>query len=68
MNKLTSIALLVVGAVLLAYGLNANDSVGSGVSRLFTGAPTDKAIWLIIGGAAALLVGLGGLLTGRAKS
>ena len=65
MNKITSITLLVVGGILLAYGLNANDSVGSGFSRFFTGAPTDKAIWLIIGGCVALLVGLGGMFSGR---
>jgi hypothetical protein len=65
MNRLTSIALIVAGVILLVYGLNASDSVGSGVSRLFTGAPTDKAIWLVVGGGAALLVGLGGIFTGR---
>ena len=32
------------------------------VSRFFTGAPTDKAMWLLIGGIVASVVGLVGLL------
>jgi hypothetical protein len=28
------------------------------VSRFFSGNPTDKAIWLLIGGAAAVIIGL----------
>jgi hypothetical protein len=62
MNKGISVALLVVGVVLLGFGLNASDSVGSSFSRLFTGSPTDKAIYLLIGGIAAVIVGLFGLM------
>ena len=66
MNKALGIALLVVGVVLLVWGLNAEGSFGSEVSKTFTGHPTDKAMWLIIGGAASGLTGLGLLLfTGR---
>ena len=55
-------ALLAVGVILLAFGLNAYHSASSDVSRFFTGAPTDKALWLLIGGAAAGIVGLLGLV------
>ena len=57
MNKGIGIALLVVGIVLIAYGFNASDSVSSGVSRAFTGAPTNKTMWLLLGGAASAIVG-----------
>lgn len=65
MNKPISLALLVVGIVLLVMGLNASDSFASEVSEFFTDSPTDKAIWLVIGGVAALVVGGAGFLRGR---
>jgi hypothetical protein len=64
MNKLISIALLVAGITLIVYGVSASNSVGSGVSRMFTGAPTDKTLWFLIGGGVAAAVGLAGLLRG----
>ena len=62
MNKLVSLALLIGGIILLIYGASASDSIGSGFSRLFTGSPTDKTIWLLIGGGVATIVGAAGLL------
>jgi hypothetical protein len=62
MNKAVSIALLVVGIVLLVIGVNATNSFNSDVSRFFTGSPTDKAVWMLIGGAVASVIGLFGLL------
>ena len=62
MNKNISVALLVVGIILLAFGLNAYHSTSSDVSRFFTGSPTDKALWLLIGGAAAGIIGFLGLV------
>ena len=59
-NKLVFLALLAGGIVLLIFGINASNSVGSDVSRFFTGSPTDKAVWMIIGGAVAIVVGLVG--------
>ena len=64
MNKLVSIVLLVAGITRIVYGLAASNSFGSGVSRMFTGAPTDKTLWLLIGGGAVALVGLFGVLRG----
>jgi hypothetical protein len=57
MNKGIGIALLVVGVALLIYGFNASDSVSSGFSRAFTGSPTNKTMWLLLGGAASVIVG-----------
>jgi hypothetical protein len=62
MKKGLAVALLVVGIALIIYGINASNSVGSGFSRFFTGAPTDKTIWLLLGGAFAAIAGLFGLL------
>jgi hypothetical protein len=64
MNKPISLALLVGGIILIIYGVSASDSVGSGVSRFFTGSPTDKTMWPLIGGAVAAVVGASGLLRG----
>lgn len=61
MNTLISAALLILGAMLIIYGINASDSIDSTFSRLFTGAPTDKTIWLIVGGTIASIIGLFGL-------
>lgn len=58
MNKAIGFALLAVGVVLIALGINASESFGSEVSRFFTGSPTDKSIWMLIGGVAAAVMGL----------
>jgi hypothetical protein len=58
MNKILSLALLAGGIVLIVLGVQATDSFSSDVSRFFTGSPTDKAIWMLIGGIVAALAGL----------
>ena len=68
MNKPLSIALLVIGAILLFYGLKAGDSVGSDVSRAVTGTPTDETVWFLVGGVLAGVLGLYGLLRGSSGS
>jgi len=68
MNKLVSLALLIGGIILIIYGVSASKSLGSDFSRFFTGSPTDKTIWLLIGGCIAAAIGAGGMLTGRSKS
>ena len=64
MNKGMSVALLVVGIVLIVWGVSASESFSSDVSRAFTGSPSDKAVWLLVGGIVAAIVGLFGLLRG----
>jgi hypothetical protein len=66
-NKLISLAILAGGIVLVVFGVAATNSFSSDVSRFFTGSPTDKAIWMIIGGIIAIIVGLGGLSLGKPK-
>ena len=67
MNKAISLALLVVGVVLIVLGINATNSFQSDVSRFFTGNPTDKAVWTLIGGIAAAVIGLVGLMSSRIR-
>jgi hypothetical protein len=64
MNKGFSVALLAVGIMLSIWGIKASDSFGSDVSRFFTGSPTNKAVWLLIGGIVMGIVGLFGLFRG----
>ena len=64
MNKAVSIALLAGGIVLIVIGVNAMHSFTSDVSRFFTGSPTDKAVWMLIGGIVAAVIGLYGTTRG----
>lgn len=64
MNKAVSIALLAGGIVLIVIGVNAMKSFSSDVSRFFTGSPTDKAVWMLIGGIVATVIGLVGAMRG----
>jgi hypothetical protein len=64
MNRIIFLALLVGGIVLVVFGINATQSFGSQVSKFFTGSPTDKAMWLLLGGIVASVVGLFGMLLG----
>ncbi len=68
MEKVLFLALLIGGVVLVIFGINASQSFASDVSRFFTGNPTDKAVWMLIGGIAMFVVGLVGLLRGSNKT
>ncbi|MCD6049618.1 MAG: rane protein [Verrucomicrobia bacterium] len=65
MNKYLGIALLVGGAILIVFGLQASDSFSSDVSRAFTGNPTDKSMWMLVGGIVAAIVGGFMTMSGR---
>jgi succinate dehydrogenase/fumarate reductase cytochrome b subunit len=68
MHSVVGIALLVVGVVLILFGMNASASLGSRVSEFFTGTPSDRTIWLLVAGVAAAIGGLGMLLAGRRRT
>ena len=68
MQSVVGIALLVVGVVLIIFGMQASASLGSRLSELFTGTPNDRTIWLLILGVVAAIVGLGLLLVGRRRT
>ena len=68
MNKPVCIALLVAGVILTVLGVNATNSFSSDVSRFFTGSPTDKAVWMLVGGIVIGIVGLFGLSLGSRRT
>ena len=65
MNKVIGIVLLVVGVTLLYFGWEAYNSVASEASQAITGETTDEAMWYLIGGAVAVIVGLYGVVRGK---
>ena len=58
MNKAIGIALLVAGVILIVYGINGSNSISSNISQTFTGSPTNKTVWLLVGGCVSAIVGL----------
>ena len=64
MSKAVSLALLAGGILLIVFGVMASTSFTSDISRFFTGSPTDKAIWMLLGGVLLSIVGAVGLLRG----
>ena len=57
MNRIIGIILLIFGIVLIIAGINASESFSSGVSRVFTGSPTNKSMWLLGAGIVSTLAG-----------
>lgn len=64
MSKIISLILLAVGVVLIIHGVQASDSISSDFSRLIHGGPTNKTVWLMVGGIVLTAVGAGGLMRG----
>jgi uncharacterized membrane protein YidH (DUF202 family) len=62
MNKIIGLAILVAGAILLYFGYTEYNSTASEMTEMVTGNPTDNAIWFLVGGAVAIIVGLGAIL------
>ncbi|MGF6725908.1 hypothetical protein P3T43_005293 [Paraburkholderia sp. GAS41] len=67
MTKAISLALIVGGVVLLYFGGESYHSLSSDVSRVFTGSPSNKSIYLLAGGVVATLAGLIGISTSGGK-
>lgn len=61
MKKMISAALLIAGVLLLYFGYQEYQSVSSELQEVFTGSPDSSAMWMLIGGAAAVAAGLAGL-------
>jgi hypothetical protein len=61
MYKGLAAGLLIAGVILILYGVQASNSFNSDLARFFTGSPTDKSIWFLVGGVVASSIGLYGL-------
>lgn len=65
MGSIRSVAILAAGIILIIWGMMEMDSFGSDVSRIFTGSPTDRSMWLLIGGIVVSIIGIAGIVKGR---
>jgi hypothetical protein len=57
-NKIIGIVLLVLGAVLVFFGLNAADAPLEEASEALTGRYSDQTMYYLIGGAVSAVVGI----------
>ncbi len=67
MNTAIGIALMAAGLLLVVFGFNESHSFTSDVSRAFTGSPTDRSMWMLIGGAVAAILGMAMVFMGRRR-
>ena len=67
MNKAISLAIFIAGIVLLVFGINATESVGSQISEAVTGTPSDRSIWLLVLGVIGIVAGGVSLLFSKGK-
>ena len=58
LNRLLGLALLGGGIALIVLGINASQSFASDVSRFFSGSPTNKTVWFLVGGILCSVLGL----------
>ena len=57
-NKLIGIILLVLGGVLVYFGMNATEAPMEELTEAFTGRYSDKTMYYLIGGAISAVVGI----------
>lgn len=65
MNKVVGLVLIVVGAILLYLSYQASNSLASEASQAVMNEPTDNTIWYLIGGVAAVIIGLYSVFKGK---
>jgi hypothetical protein len=56
-NKVIALALIVLGIGLAFWGYQLSGSVGSQLTRAFSGSDTDKVMMFYIGGAVSFVIG-----------
>ncbi|HEU0071029.1 MAG TPA: DUF3185 family protein [Alphaproteobacteria bacterium] len=67
--RLVGAVVLVVGVILLGFGINATDAPVDQLSETFTGRYTDRTMWYLVGGGALAAAGiLIAILGGRRAS
>ena len=68
MQKTTGVIFLIIGVLLLIWGRRIADLFGSQLQPMFNGAPTDRAIYLYIGGLVVALLGVAQIFWKRKPS
>ncbi|QAU35502.1 DUF3185 family protein [Janthinobacterium sp. 17J80-10] len=68
MNKSISLAILAGGIMLLLFGISEMNSFNSSIARIFNGAPSDRSIWMLIGGVMMTVAGAAGLALASRKA
>lgn len=58
MKKAIGVGCLIVGILLLIWGHNISQSIGSQVKVVFTGSPIERAEYFYVGGALLVTLGL----------
>ncbi|MBJ7449712.1 MAG: DUF3185 family protein [Parachlamydiales bacterium] len=66
-GRILALVLLIVGVILLVFGINASQSVTENVMESATGRFTDKTMWYIIGGVVMIIFGGAIAVFGRKK-
>ncbi len=66
-RRITGVVLLVVGVILLYFGWQATETFGEQVRETITGDYSDRTMWYLVGGAAAVVGGLLLALFGRGR-
>ncbi|HEX4341901.1 MAG TPA: DUF3185 family protein [Verrucomicrobiae bacterium] len=59
MQRFIGLACLALGIMLLIWGHNSQQSVGSQIKETVTGSPVNKAVYFYVGGGLLCAVGLG---------
>lgn len=56
--KAIGVVLIVLGVGLLIFGFMESESAGSEIAEFFTGTPPDRVLWMLLGGAVSLVLGI----------
>ena len=56
-QRIFGLIVLIAGIALLVMGIRETDSFNSQFTKFFTGSPTDRAVWLTLGGVALIIAG-----------
>jgi hypothetical protein len=65
MKKIVWLGLLVIGIVMIVFGVQGMNSLESDVNRFFRGTPTDKSVWMLVGGILCAIAGGYGVWKGK---
>lgn len=62
MNKAVGLAILAAGAILLYFGYSQYNAPAFQVTEAITGSPTDNAVWFLVAGVIAAILGAAALI------